>query len=136
MEAAMEEKRFTWRSVVAVICLVLAGGGIRTNIEHGIPENAPPGFAVGLYIPAALLIVVAIGFFISEYRRRQKSGTAPLEPHTQRKSVSVNALEESGRLFFTATAKLVNRIPGAVSQARARDTRSRYTRHRVVVLFR
>ena len=60
-------------SVSITVCLFAAGCGIYKNFDNGIPENAPPGFAVGLYIPASLLIVVAIALLISEFRRRNKS---------------------------------------------------------------
>ena len=66
----MAKNRFGWRSIVAAICLVLAACGIYKNIQHGIPDNVPPGYAVGLYTPAALLIVVSIALIVSEFRRR------------------------------------------------------------------
>jgi hypothetical protein len=66
----MAEKGLGWRSIVAAICLLLAIGGIYKNIEQGIPANAPPGYAAGLYTPAALLIVAAIVLFVWDWRRR------------------------------------------------------------------
>jgi hypothetical protein len=50
--------------------LLLAIGGIYKNVEQGIPANAPPGYAVGLYTPAALLIVAAIVLFVWDWRRQ------------------------------------------------------------------
>jgi hypothetical protein len=68
---SMAEKGFGWRSIVAAACLLLAIGGIYKNVQHGIPANAPPGFAVGLYTPAALLTLVAIVLFAWEFRRQK-----------------------------------------------------------------
>jgi hypothetical protein len=63
------ENRFSWRSIVAGICALLAASGIYKNIEHGIPDNAQPSYVVGLYTPAALLIVIGIALIVSEFRR-------------------------------------------------------------------
>jgi hypothetical protein len=39
------------------------------NIQQGIPADAPPAFAIGLYTPASLLIVAAIALFVWERMR-------------------------------------------------------------------
>ena len=59
----------TWRSIAGGMCLLLGIGGIYKNIQHGIPADAPPGFAVGLYVPAAVLIIAAIALFAWDARR-------------------------------------------------------------------
>jgi hypothetical protein len=66
----MANNGFGSRSIVAAICLLLAVGGIYKNIEQGIPAIALPGYAVGLYTPAALLIVAAIVLFVWNWRRQ------------------------------------------------------------------
>jgi hypothetical protein len=66
----MAGKWISWRSIVSAVCLLLALGGIYKNVQQGIPPNAPPGFAVGLYTPAALLIVIAVVLFAWEIRRK------------------------------------------------------------------
>jgi hypothetical protein len=67
----MTEKGFGWRSIVAAICFLLAAGGIYKNVQRGIPANAPSGFTVGLYTPAAFLVVVAVALIIWELLRRK-----------------------------------------------------------------
>lgn len=68
----MAEKGLGWRSIVAVICLLLAIGGIYKNLQHAMPANAPPGFAVGLYTPAVLLLLIAVALVAWEFRRRRR----------------------------------------------------------------
>jgi len=66
----MAKNRFGWRSIVAAVSLVLAACGIHKNIQQGIPDDVLPGYAIGLYTPAAVLIVISIALIVSEFRRR------------------------------------------------------------------
>ncbi|HEX3600589.1 MAG TPA: hypothetical protein VHU84_10635 [Lacipirellulaceae bacterium] len=63
--------KFSWRSIVALICILAGVGGLVENIKQGLPANPPPGYVIGLYLPATFLIVAGIVIVVWDLRRKK-----------------------------------------------------------------
>jgi hypothetical protein len=64
----------TWRLILGIVCLLLGFGGIYKNLQHGLPPDTPPGFVVGLYTPAIVLIAASIALLAWEWTKRRRRG--------------------------------------------------------------